>query len=67
MRGSARPESGDLDKPRTPPARRLLSHFGQGPSTRSITMNAQTPAASNDFHDDDALSRMLDEGCPHGD
>lgn len=30
-------------------------------------MNAQTPAASNDFHDDDALSRMLDEGCPHGD
>ena len=30
-------------------------------------MNATTPAASNDLHDHDAVSRMLDEGCPHGD
>ena len=30
-------------------------------------MNAQTSAFLNDHDDEAALSRMLDEGCPHGD
>lgn len=65
MRGSAVPSPAIAISPERLGTPIALSS-DEAPITRSTTMNAQTPAASNDNHDD-AVSRMLDEGSPHGD